>query len=128
MQRRELETICAVLFEICKAGVSAKAFTYCSVVFFLAKALPVLHCKFSKCPHNTFFFFLTFLAPVFQLFPEIKKCYLMSTVEAAEEEMALTKSVEASGTLVLLECHRNTKFALMELMFNLMSNGHKTIK
>ena len=75
-----------------------------------------------------FFFFLTFLAPVFQLFPEIKKCYLMSTVEAAEEEMALTKSVEASGTLVLLECHRNTKFALMELLFNLMSNGHKTIK
>lgn len=52
----------------------------------------------------------------------------MSTVEAAEEEMALTKSVEASGILALLECHRNTNFALMELMFNLMSSGHKTIK
>lgn len=127
MQRRELETICALLFEICKAGVSAKAFTYYYVVFFLAKALPVLHCKFSKCPHNTFFFFYL-LGPFFQLFPEIKKCYLMSTVEAAEEEMALTKSVEASGILALLECHRNTNFALMELMFNLMSNGHKTIK
>ena len=107
---------------------------------YLPKHLHTTPWYFSKLKHCLFyivsfqsaltvlFFFLTFLAPGFQFVPEIKKCYLMSTVEATEEEMALTKSVEASGILVLLECHRNTKFALMELMFNLMSNGHKTIK
>lgn len=80
-QRRELETVCVLLCRVCEAGVSC---TYCSTIFFLAAALPVVHYKFRKCPHNVFFLFLTVLAPCFQLFPEIKKGYLMSTVEAAE--------------------------------------------
>lgn len=68
-----------LLFEICEAWVSDKAFTCYSIIFFLTRGLPVLHCKFSKCP---FTILLYHLGSFFQLFPEIKKRYLMNTLEA----------------------------------------------
>lgn len=83
MQREELKIICAYLFEICKAGATANAFTYYYTLFFLTKgtACCTLYYVLRKCPTNVCLVFFAMLAHFFFLtFPKkIKKSYLMNT-------------------------------------------------
>lgn len=71
-----METIWTLLFEIWEAGL----FTYYSTIFlWLTHYLFYIIVSFESAPIILFF---AILASFFQLFPETKICYLMSTVEA----------------------------------------------